>query len=255
MPGSDDVAERVARGFAFAERLRRANVSGAECLEVDGLLLALSNLPEPALNGVMVEREPRHPASAFAEAERLMAARGLAFGVDVQAGRHPAVDRWLTDAGLTRLLVREAMTSPVGTLPEALPPPGVEIRRVADEDEAAALARVDVASFGGSKEIALRFYAAGAFGVEGAASFVAWEGAEPAGAATGYRHEGSVGVFGVGVVPSARGRGLGRALTVTAARAFPGVDLAWLHPTPEAGRLYDRLGFVRVADWEVWVRR
>jgi ribosomal protein S18 acetylase RimI-like enzyme len=184
-----------------------------------------------------------------------MAQRGLRFGVDIQAGRHPAVDRWLTDGGLTRLLVREAMASPVGTLPDAPPPPGVEIRRVADIDEAEALARVDVASFGGSIEIARRCYAAGAFGVEGATSFVAWEGAEPVGTATGYRHEGSVGVFGVGVVPWARGRGLGRALTVVAARAFPEVDLAWLHPSPEAGRLYDRLGFVRVADWEVWVRR
>ena len=46
----DDVGERIALGFAEAERKRRANVQGAEVLEVDGLLLAFANVPDPPVN-------------------------------------------------------------------------------------------------------------------------------------------------------------------------------------------------------------
>jgi GNAT superfamily N-acetyltransferase len=72
--------------------------------------------------------------------------------------------------------------------------------------------------------------------------------------AAAHLHEGAVGVFGVGVVPRARRRGLGAALTVAAARAFPGADLAWLHPSEMARHMYEQVGFVRVSDWEVWSR-
>jgi hypothetical protein len=47
-----DVGERIALGFAEAERHRRANVPGAELLEIDGLLLALANVREPSANSV-----------------------------------------------------------------------------------------------------------------------------------------------------------------------------------------------------------
>ena len=44
----EGVGERIALGFAEAERQRRANVPGAEVLEIDGLLLAFANVPDPA---------------------------------------------------------------------------------------------------------------------------------------------------------------------------------------------------------------
>jgi ribosomal protein S18 acetylase RimI-like enzyme len=69
-----------------------------------------------------------------------------------------------------------------------------------------------------------------------------------------FLHLGAVGVFGVAVVPRARRRGIGRALTLHAARAFPGADMAWLHPTEPARPLYEDLGFETVSTWEVWAR-
>jgi GNAT superfamily N-acetyltransferase len=69
-------------------------------------------------------------------------------------------------------------------------------------------------------------------------------------------------VWGMYVVPSARGRGLGRALVkaaVAAARTWPGVEQVHLSVTdaaPEARRLYEQLGFqawgreVRAVQWE-----
>ena len=52
-----DVGERIAVGFAEAERTRRANVPGAEVLEIDGLVLAFANVPDPPVNSVHVLSE------------------------------------------------------------------------------------------------------------------------------------------------------------------------------------------------------
>ena len=59
----DDVGERIALGFAAAERQRRANVEGAEVREIDGLLLAFANVPDPPVNSVLVISEPADPVA------------------------------------------------------------------------------------------------------------------------------------------------------------------------------------------------
>jgi ribosomal protein S18 acetylase RimI-like enzyme len=110
---------------------------------------------------------------------------------------------------------------------------------------------VDVAAFGTPPEIADRVFAN--VPAEGAAAFVAWDGAEPVGCAVAQEGAGAAGVFGVGVVPEARRRGIGAALTVAAARAFP-ADLAWLVPDEAARSLYLRLDFRDLETWEVWER-
>jgi GNAT superfamily N-acetyltransferase len=119
----------------------------------------------------------------------------------------------------------------------------------------AGLVSVGVEAFGDDPAVGAAFYGAGATGIEGMQAFVAWDEDRPVGIATGYRHDDAVGVMGVGVVPSARRRGIGSALTRRAATAFPGADIAWLHPSDEALRMYERLGFAPVSQWEVWVRR
>ena len=133
-------------------------------------------------------------------------------------------------------------------------PDGVEIRPVTTEADAVALVAVDVEAFGGDPEIGAAFFGAGARGVDGVHAFVAWEKEEPVAIAVGYEHDGAVGVMGVAVVPRARRRGIGSAVTACAVRSFPDADLAWLHPTPEARTMYEDLGFRRIADHEVWVR-
>ena len=65
-----------------------------------------------------------------------------------------------------------------------------------------------------------------------------------------------MGVFGVGVLPEYRGRGIGAALTATAvAWGFEtGAELIHLNPdTDAAARLYTRLGFVETAGLDVYV--
>jgi GNAT superfamily N-acetyltransferase len=249
-----DVGERIAIGFAEAERTRRANVPGAEVLEIDGLLLAFANVADPPVNSVHVISEPADPVAAFTAAEQAFRERDRPIGVDIAIGRHPSVDRAIREIGLTRLFAWPGMAVDVADLPEAALPEGIRVEPVTDERGAAAIALVEQVGFGSEPEIAERFYAAASYGVEGGRSFVAFDGDDPVGMVAAYLHESAIGIFGVAVVPAARRRGIASALSVIAARAFP-ADLAWLHTDDAQARsVYERLGFREVAQWEVWIR-
>jgi GNAT superfamily N-acetyltransferase len=254
--GHVDVRERIAIGFAEAERTRRANVPGAEVLEIDGLLLAFANVPDPPVNSVHVLAEPADPVAAFTAVEQVFRERGLPIGVDIAVGRHPSVDRAIREIGLTLLFAWPGMAVDVADLPAAVLPDGIRVEPVTDERSAAAISHVEQVGFGSEREIAERFYAAASYEVEDRGrAFVAWEGDEPVGMVAAYLHEGAIGIFGVAVVPAARRRGIASALSVIAARAFP-ADLAWLHTDDAQARsVYERLGFREVAQWEVWIRK
>jgi ribosomal protein S18 acetylase RimI-like enzyme len=253
----DDVGERIALGFVEAERQRRANVDGAEVLEIDGLLLAFANVPDPPVNSVLVISEPSDPPAALSAAEAAFRERDRVFGIDVAVGRHPSVDQAIRSAGFSLLFSWPAMAAGVEDLPERSLPEGVRAEPVSGAIGAAAVASVETALVDPSEledgsEIA-GFYAAGSYGVGGARTFVAWEGDEPVGIASAHLRDGAIGILGVAVVPDARRRGIASALSVIAARAFP-ADLAWLHASEGARDVYERLGFREVAEWEVWVR-
>jgi GNAT superfamily N-acetyltransferase len=63
-------------------------------------------------------------------------------------------------------------------------------------------------------------------------------------------------ILGVGTVPAARRRGLGTAITAAALHeaAAMGARGAFLEPTPQAGALYDRLGFLQIPGRLLWKR-
>ena len=251
-----DVQERIAIGFAEADRKRRANVNGAEVFEIDGLLLAFANVPDPPVNAVHVLSEPADPVAAFTAAEHAFRERDRPIGVDVAVGRHPSVDDAIREIGLTRLFAWPGMAVDVAALPEAVLPDGIRVEPVTDERGAAAVAHVEQVGFGSEPEIAERFYGSASYEVKDRGrSFVAWDGDDPVGIVAAYVYEGAIGIFGVAVVPAARRRGIASALSVIAARAFP-ADLAWLHTDDAQARsVYERLGFREVAQWEVWIRR
>jgi GNAT superfamily N-acetyltransferase len=249
------LAERIAQGIVGATRIRFGAIAIAEVVEVDGLLVAISNLPAPELNSAYVVREPTHPASALEAAEAELSKRRMSFGIDLEAGRHPPVDVAVRAAGLEMIFVRPAMATLVKDVAPAPLPDGVTIRPIETPGEASALARVDAEAFEGNLEISERFYAVGVVNVDGARGFVAWEGGIPVGTGVSYEVAGTVGIYGVSVIPAARRRGIGAAITAACAHAFPDADLAWLQASEMGLGMYEGLGFRRVADWEVWVRR
>jgi ribosomal protein S18 acetylase RimI-like enzyme len=73
----------------------------------------------------------------------------------------------------------------------------------------------------------------------------------PVGTGLGIRSLGTVGVFNVAVAPSARGQGLGRAITerVMADGFAAGADAAFLHASTMGRPLYESMGFRLVENW------
>src|SRR5439155_4223585 len=140
-PSMRDVGERIALGFAEAERQRRANVPGAEVMELDGLLLAFANVPDPPVNSALVISEPIDPPAALAKAEAEFRERDRVFGMDLAVGRHPSVDEAVRSAGLSLLFSWPAMAARVDDLPERPLPEGVRVEAVGDAQGASALAR------------------------------------------------------------------------------------------------------------------
>ncbi|MEH0930172.1 GNAT family N-acetyltransferase [Micromonospora sp. CPCC 205558] len=92
---------------------------------------------------------------------------------------------------------------------------------------------------------------------DGVTGYLAEESERPVGTALGMLTPGVVGVFNIGVVPSARGRGLGRALTEAVLRdgIAAGADAAYLHTSPMGRPLYESMGFALVETWTMFSSR
>ncbi|RQX16088.1 hypothetical protein DDE19_16590 [Micromonospora ureilytica] len=92
---------------------------------------------------------------------------------------------------------------------------------------------------------------------DGMTGYLAEESDRPIGTALGMRATGVIGVFNIGVVPSARGRGVGRTLTETVLRdgIAAGADAAYLHTSPMGRPLYESMGFALVETWTMFAAR
>ena len=249
-----DLSRRIAAAMLEGERVRAEVVEGGENVEVADMLVSLSNLPQPELNGTRVIREPADPAASIEAAREVFRSRGHPFfGIEIEVGRHPAVDAAVRAAGLRRVEAWPTMAATFDTVPVVREKTGVEIRRATTSD-LEAIRVVETATFGTPANIAERFVGRRMLEDDRVRIFVARVDGEPVGEATGYLADGTVGIFGVGVVEDARRRGIGGALTVRAATAFGDLaDLVWLQPSDMARAMYERLGFRRVSDWEVWI--
>ncbi len=83
---------------------------------------------------------------------------------------------------------------------------------------------------------------------------VASDEAGPVASATLVTVNGVAGIYGVGTVPAARRRGLGRALTVAVLHEARrrGCDLAFLNPSPAGYGVYAGLGFADAPPWRIY---
>ncbi|WBB68375.1 GNAT family N-acetyltransferase [Micromonospora sp. WMMD812] len=87
--------------------------------------------------------------------------------------------------------------------------------------------------------------------------YLAEESGRTTGTGLGIHTAGVVGVFNIAVVPSARGRGLGRAITETVLcdGVAAGADAAYLHASAMGRPLYESMGFRLVENWTVFTAR
>ena len=251
LPGMD-AAERVAEAFVAAERSRAMASPRGEVVELDGIVLAFTNLPDEGLNAGIVVGMPADPAGTIAAAAAAARERGYPLGLEVERGRHPLFEEALTEAGLTRLFSHPALVADPVSMWHPPAPPGLLMASVIDPTGLAAMVSVEVEAFGTDPDVARGLLSPGLLREKDTRAFVGMLERRPVAQSIGYRLRDAVGVFGVGVRPHARRRGIGAAMTVAAATSFPGVNLVWLHPTRMARSMYERLGFREAAVWDVW---
>lgn len=248
------VADRVAAAALEAARLRAEAVDGGEVVEVGPLLVCLTNLPTPELNGTWAVRDPDDPTGALASARGVFRSREHPFfGIELEVGRTPRLEAAVRDAGLRRVERRAAMAVGAADLTGA-PQSDVELRDALVPSDLEGVRAVEASVFGTAPEIAERFIGPAMLRDPRIRILTARVDGRAVGGAAAYLLGDTVGIFGVGVIPSERGRGIGAALTRRAATAFGDrADLAWLQPSDPARPMYERLGFRDVSDWEVWV--
>lgn len=134
--------------------------------------------------------------------------------------------------------------------------PGVEIRRVRDAADLAAFVDIQVEVFQMKPEVAEGYIPSAALTAPGVALHLAKLEGTPVGCCAAYVDRGTVGVFGVATIQSARRRGIGAAVTARAIDDARGrVDLAWLQSSEEGRSVYERMGFRSISDSVVWARR
>lgn len=242
-----DLAEREGR-------LREPGGGGA--LRLPGIRLMSSGLRLPQWNSADVTADTELAAVDAAAAVDIAAVRRWYAERDVPWGiRVPQGMAWPYGR---KLLTKRAMALATADLLEPAEPAGVLVRPAgpADLDD---YARVDAAAF--DEELGpTTDYARPMLGADGFRPVIATAGGAPVGVGYGGLSTGagghSVGIFGVGVLPGHRRRGIGAALTVHLVRwaRGEGADLAWLNPDDDrAARLYARLGFREVPGFDVYV--
>jgi GNAT superfamily N-acetyltransferase len=156
----------------------------------------------------------------------------------------------LAREGTTPWFERPPGPPPPGTGP---PPPGLELVRVADEATLRRFEVTSVAAFGGDPtgRPPLALHGRGLLGEPGLAVWLAVLEGIPVGSAMSYVAGGAVGVYAVGVLPKARRRGVGEALTWAATLADPALP-AVLQPSRQAVPLYRRLGYREIGRSATW---
>lgn len=142
---------------------------------------------------------------------------------------------------------------PPGGLSAEDAPPDLELVEVSTADEVAEFELVSVRGFGGEESSVDRFsvHPPSVLDDERMTMLTGRVAGEAVAAAMSYRTDSAVGIYGVTTIASARGRRYASALTrALIDPAAPAV----LSPSPEAERLYRRLGFERVGELRHWHR-
>lgn len=248
-----EFTERVAGGLRAVWRRQATYIDGGEVLEIDGLVLTLTNLPDRTLNVAFVERAPAAPSAALRRADDEFRRRRTPFALDLEVGRNPEVEAAAADLGLRRVVARPAMARTLRGWSSPPPPDEATLRRATTGRDLAGFVALQSEVFHIHAEVTRRFIPRAALSFPGLTLYLADLDGRPAATAAAHLDDGAVGIFGVATARWARRRGLATALTARAmADAAPHADLAWLQATFEGRPVYERMGFEVVSEWTVW---
>jgi ribosomal protein S18 acetylase RimI-like enzyme len=215
-----------------------------------GWLFGAGSATHPAISNAAFRRDSSVNAEDFiARAEGFFAARERGFSIWARAGQ--AADDDLISAaeaaGLQAVYEMPEMTLGNELAAESLPA-GAELRRLRAEDEAPGFWRVATeayASNGFPPEVFAGYTEHSGLLADNVAAFIVYLDGEPASIAMTIVSHGVAGIYWVGSAERARGRGLGRAVTVAATNAglALGAKIASLQASPMGKPIYLALGY------------
>jgi ribosomal protein S18 acetylase RimI-like enzyme len=237
-----------------------ARRAGGAVVDEGGVLFVAGAHPLPVLcNAVFRTGEGPAPAEVLARADAFFGARGRGYTAMVRAHADRDLEQAAEAAGLRRFGSSPAMVLE-RRLAEAEPPSGVALRRVAAADDARDFAAVNArayATYGMPEDVGPAVLGSPAVTIgPHIAAFVAYLDGAPAAAAMVIVTHGVAGIYWVGTVPEARGRGLAELVTRAAGNAgfALGARVAALQASVMGEPVYRRMGYVEVTRYLQLVR-
>jgi GNAT superfamily N-acetyltransferase len=224
--------------------------------EDDGVAFRMaSGLPIAFFNGAFCRR-PVEPADADAvvrAAVDFFGARSVPWLLWTRAGVDGALSAACARARLREVGGPPAMVLP--TIPREPPalPDGVQLARASVAD-LEVVQQILAGGFGMPIEVAQTFVAGPLLDADGTAVVIGHLDGRPMTTALVHVSRHTAGIYNVATLPSARGRGLGAAVTwaaVIAGREM-GAEHAALQSSAAGHPVYTRMGFVDVGRYEQW---
>jgi hypothetical protein len=231
---------------------------GAAVEAGDGWLFGAGSPTHPVISNAAFRFDDGLDADAFvAQAKRFFDQRGRGFSVWARGDRPEDRDLFAAAeaAGLQSVYEMPQMTldGPAETRPL---PPGAELRQVSTATEIEDYWRIAAASYtslGFPPEVFGFYSNHDGMLIENVAAFIAYLDGEPVSIAMTILHHGVAGIYWVGSLEGARGKGLGRATTMAATNAgFElGADLASLQASPMGKPIYLEMGYETIYDYKL----
>lgn len=225
-----------------------------------GWLFGAGSSPHPVISNGAFRRDDSVDAREFVtRAKEFFATRERGFSIWVRGGQ--AEDRDLAAAaeaaGLQLVYEMPEMTLGEKLKPPELPP-GAELRRLTAIEQANDFWRVATTSYssiGFPPEVFAGYTNHAGLLAENVVAFIALLDGEPVSIAMTMVSHGVAGIYWVGSLEQARGKGLGRAVTVAATNAgFElGGDVASLQASPMGKPIYLELGYETAFEYQMWM--
>ncbi len=255
----DDALKIRLGDLNFTESLReQTRAAGGEIVETDGVVLMRGCHPHPMHNNAVRVDPSVSPVRAVEAARAFYRDSGYGFIVACLNG-HSSDDiaAACEDVGMVSLVAPPAMFVEK-RLPEMDVPAGCSLELLGPGDEADFIAvscRAWATYAIPTDAVAAIFAKSELLGAAHIRVVAAYDDGVPSAVALVLLSHGIGGVYWVGTVPSARGRGLGEACTraVTNLAFDAGVPLVTLQASPMGDPIYRRMGFESIGSYRLFV--
>jgi GNAT superfamily N-acetyltransferase len=225
-----------------------------------GWIFGAGGHTHPVISNAAFRNEDALDAEEFvARAKSFFANRGRGFSVWVR-GAQPEDDDLLAAAEAAGLQFVYAMPEMVLDAPVEAPPlpPGAEMRMLTEVeqiDDYWEIAAASYTSLGFPPEVFASYSNRTGLLADNIAAFIAYLDGESVSIAMTIVNHGVAGIYWVGSLEQARGKGLGRATTAAATNAGfeMGADLASLQASPMGKPIYERMGYKTLFDYRLYM--